>query len=85
MFNLKTYAFPVASGLGFATFSAGSAFAQNSGSSVEFIDIGVSAGDVASSVGSTVGPWVLGALGVAGTIFAVKLGWKLIRGFVNRS
>lgn len=84
MFNLKTYAFPVAAGFGVATFSAGSAFAQSS-SGVQFIDIGVSAGDIASSVGSTVGPWVLGALGVAGTIFAVKLGWKLIRGFVNRS
>ncbi len=68
-----------------ATLSAGSVFAETTTTDIEFIDVGVSASQVASELGSTVGPWILGAFGIAGTIFAVKFGWRLIRNFSNRS
>ena len=83
---LKNRALQVAALGGFAALSTGSAFAETTQTGgVEFIDIGVSASDIASTIGATVGPWVLGGFGIAGTIFAVKFGWRMIRNFANRS
>ena len=81
---LKNRALQTSAVVGVATLSVGSAMAQDN-AQVEFIDIGVDAGTIASTIGSTIGPWVLGAFGIAGTIFAVKFGWRLLRNFANRS
>lgn len=81
---LKNRALQTSAVVGVATLSVGSAMAQET-TSVEFIDIGVDAGSIASTIGTTIGPWVLGAFGIAGTIFAVKFGWRLLRNFANRS
>ncbi|MBQ2791018.1 MAG: hypothetical protein IJE97_15385 [Thermoguttaceae bacterium] len=82
---LKTRALQASAVVGVAVVSTGSAFAETTAGSVEFIDIGVDAGTIASTIGTTIGPWVLGAFGIAGTIFAVKFGWRLLRNFANRS
>lgn len=81
---LKNRALQASAIVGVATLSVGSASAQEN-ATVEFIDIGVDAGTIAQTIGTTIGPWVLGAFGIAGTIFAVKFGWRLLRNFANRS
>ena len=81
---LKNRALQISAVVGVATLSVGSAMAQET-AQVEFIDIGVDASTIASTIGTTISPWVLGAFGIAGTIFAVKFGWRLLRNFANRS
>ena len=81
---LKNRALQASAFVGAVALSTGSAMAQEN-AQVEFIDIGVDAGTIASTIGTTIGPWVLGAFGIAGTIFAVKFGWRLLRNFANRS